>query len=83
MDKVKIRPLKKIEGAASIVGDVDYATLKGLVWVDLLFGKSLNIEEIAFEEPVFEITLRADTVKKNSGTWYSRHVWGYFVERRS
>ncbi len=68
LDKVRIRPLKKVEGAASIVGDVDYATLNGLVWVDLLFGKTLNISEIAFEQPVFEITLRTDTVKKNSGT---------------
>ncbi|MGI9533052.1 DUF748 domain-containing protein [Lutimonas sp.] len=68
LDKVKIRPLNETEGAASIVGDVEYATLKGLVWVDLLFGKTLNITEISFEQPVFEITLRADTVKKNSGT---------------
>ena len=68
LDKVRIRPLNKVEGATSIIGDVDYATLKGLVWVDLLFGKTLNISEIAFEEPVFKITLRADPVKKNSGT---------------
>lgn len=68
LDKVKIRPLKEVKGAAKIIGDVDYATLKGLVWVDLLFGKTLNISEIAFEQPVFEITLRTDTVKKNSGT---------------
>ena len=68
LDKVRIRPLKEVEGAAKIIGDVDYATLKGLVWVDLLFGKRLNIREIAFEQPVFEITLRTDTVKKNSGT---------------
>ena len=38
LDKVRIRPLNKIEGGTTIIGDVDYATLKGLVWVDLLFG---------------------------------------------
>lgn len=68
LDKVKIRPLNKVEGAASVIGNVDYATLKGLVWFDLLFGKTLNIGEIAFEKPEFELTLRSDTIKKNSGT---------------
>lgn len=68
LDKVQIRPLNKVPGASTIIGDVNYATLKGLVWVDLLIGKTLNIREIAFEEPVFEITLRTDKVKKNSGT---------------
>lgn len=68
LDKVKIRPLNIVEGGAMIIGDVDYATLKGLVWFDLLFGKRLNIGEIAFEKPEFKITLRTDTIKKNSGT---------------
>ena len=68
LDKVRIRPLNIVEGATSIIGDVDYANLKGLVWVDLLFGKRLNIKEIAFQKPVFKITLRTDTIKKNSGT---------------
>ena len=68
LNKVRIRPLNKIEGATTIIGDVDYATLNGLVWADLLFGKTLKIGEIAFEKPVFEITLGTDTVKKNSGT---------------
>lgn len=67
LDKVRIRPLKKIEGGTTIIGDVEYATLKGLVWADLLFGRALNIDEIAFKKPVFEITLSTDTVKKTSG----------------
>lgn len=67
LDSVRIRPLNEVKGAAKIIGDVDYATLKGLVWADLLFGKSLNIREIVFKQPVFEITLRTDTVKKSSG----------------
>lgn len=68
LDKVRIRPLNPVKGGTIIIGDVDYATLNGLVWFDLLIGKTLNIREIAFEQPVFEITLRTDTVKKSSGT---------------
>ena len=68
LDNVRIRPLKKIEGGTTIIGDVEFATLKGLVWVDLLFGRALNIDEIAFKRPVFEITLgTTDTVKKTGG----------------
>ena len=80
LDKVRIRPLNKVEGATTIIGDVDYATLKGLVWADLLFGKTLKIREIAFEKPVFEITLRTDTVKNNSGTGL-QNMFGDIVSR--
>ena len=66
LDKLRIEPLNKTEGTV-ITGNVDYATLKGLVWAELLFGKRLKISEIAFEQPIFEITLSADTVKKTSG----------------
>ncbi len=38
------------------------------MWSDLLFGKTLNIDEIAFEQPVFEITLKTDSVKKDSSS---------------
>ncbi len=68
LDKVRIRPLNPVEGGTLIIGDVDYATLSGLVWSDLLFGKTLNIDEIAFEQPVFEITLKTDSVKKDSSS---------------
>lgn len=66
LNKLRIEPLNKTEGTL-ITGNVDYATLKGMVWVELLFGKRLSIREISFQEPVFEITLSADTVKKTSG----------------
>ena len=66
LDKVSIQPLKVGEGTV-IKGNVDYATLKGLAWVDLLFGKRLYVREISFEQPIFEITLSADTVKRSSG----------------
>jgi len=68
LDNLRIEPLNKKEGATIITGDVEYANLKGLVWADLLFGKTLKIEEIAFVKPVFDITLRTDTVKKSGGT---------------
>jgi hypothetical protein len=66
LDEVSIQPINETRGTV-ITGNVDYATLKGLVWIDLLFGKRLSIREISFEQPVFEITLSADTVKKTSG----------------
>lgn len=66
LDEVRIQPLNETGGTV-ITGNVDYATLKGLVWVELLFGKRLKIKEISFEQPVFEITLSNDTVKKTSG----------------
>jgi len=66
LDKVSIQPLNDTGGTV-IIGNVDYATLKGLVWIELLFGKQLSIREISFEQPVFEITLSADTIKKTSG----------------
>ena len=66
LDEVSIQPLNETGGTV-ITGSVDYATLKGLVWIELLFGKRLSIREISFEQPVFEITLSTDTVKKTSG----------------
>ncbi len=66
LDEVSIEPLNPGVGTL-ITGQVEYATLNGLVWRDLLFGKSLNINEIAFEQPLFEITPSADTTKRASG----------------
>jgi len=66
LDDVSIVPLNT-PGGTIIRGEVNYATLKGLVWRDLLFGKRLNIDEIALEQPKFEVTLSADTTKKTSG----------------
>ncbi len=66
LDKVSIQPLKE-DGGSIIRGNVDYATLEGLGWVELLFGKRLHVREISFKEPVFEITLSKDTVRRSSG----------------
>ena len=68
LDKLRIEPLNKKKGASIITGDVEYANLTGLVWSDLLFGKTLKIDEITFVKPIFDITLRTDTVKKSSGS---------------
>ena len=64
--ELRIQPLNKTGGTV-ITGNVDYATLKGLTWKDFLFSKRLNIKEMSFEQPVFEITLSSDTIKKTSG----------------
>lgn len=66
LDEVSIEPLNPGTGTI-ITGHVDYATINGLVWKDLLFGKNLHINEIAFEQPLFEITPSADTTKRASG----------------
>ena len=63
---VSIEPLNPQKGAV-IKGHVDYATLNGLALRSLLFKKSLNISEIAFVRPKFEITLSPDTIQKTSG----------------
>ncbi len=66
LNNVSIEPLNPPKGAV-VKGHVDYATLNGLVLRDLLFKKSLNINEIAFEQPKFEVTLSADTIQKTGG----------------
>ena len=66
LDSVRIEPLNPGTGTL-ITGHVDYATINGLAWIDLLFGKNLKINEIAFEQPLFEVTPSADTTKNNSG----------------
>ncbi len=72
LDAVSIEPLNPGNGTI-ITGHVDYATVNGIVWRELLFGKKLNLDEIAFEQPLFEVTLNADTIntadttKNNSG----------------
>ena len=66
LNEVSIEPINPGTGTL-ITGHVDYATINGLVWKDLLFGKNLNINEIAFEQPLFEITPSTDTTKKASG----------------
>ncbi len=66
LDSVRIEPLNPGTGTL-ITGHVDYATINGLAWIDLLFGKNLKINEIAFEQPLFEVTPSADTTKNKSG----------------
>ncbi|NND80657.1 MAG: DUF748 domain-containing protein [Maribacter sp.] len=66
LDEVRIEPLHPGKGTV-ITGHVDYATIQGIVWRDFLFDKKLNIREIAFEQPLFEVTLGADTTKTKGG----------------
>jgi len=66
LDNVNITPINTPSGNI-IRGQVDYAAVNGLVWTDLLFGKRLNLDEIAFVQPEFEVILGADTNRKTSG----------------
>ena len=66
LDKVNIEPVNNPEGSI-IVGHVDYATIKGLQWVELLFRKRLDLKQIVFKNPHFEVSLSADSTKKTNG----------------
>lgn len=66
LKNVSIKPLNPGTGTL-ITLHVDYATINGLVWRDLLFDKKLNINEIAFEQPLFEVTLSKDSSKQTTG----------------
>jgi hypothetical protein len=66
LKELKIEPLNL--GASSLVtGQVDYATLNGLVWFDLLFRKRLSIQEIAFIKPVFKVEMIKDSKTHKGG----------------
>jgi hypothetical protein len=77
LDNVSIEPLNSQHGAV-VRGHVDYATLNGLALNDLIFKKSLNIHEIAFDEPRFEITLSQDTVQ-NTGEKGLQSMFGDII----
>lgn len=66
LEEMKIVPVR-IDSGTVIRGAVDYAKLDGLVWIDLFAGRKLNIDQIIFQKPVFNIKLSNDTVKKSSG----------------
>jgi hypothetical protein len=66
LENVSIEPLDHQEGTF-INGHVNDATLDGLALKDLLFGKSLNIEKIAFDQPMFEVTLSQDSIRHKDG----------------
>jgi hypothetical protein len=66
LKKVKIEPLNS-KGGSVVTGQVDYATLNGLVWAELLFGKRLNMEEIAFVKPVFNVEISKDSTGNKGG----------------
>lgn len=66
LDDIKITPLNPGNGSV-ITAEVDYATINGLVWLNLLTGHELKINEIAFERPIFEVVLSNDTTNKTSG----------------
>jgi len=76
---VSIVPLNPGKGTV-IIGHVDYATIKGIVWRKFLFGKKLNLNEIAFEQPLFEVTLSADTTKSTSGKGF-QEMFGDILSR--
>lgn len=66
LQDMKIIPVK-IDSGTVIRGSVEYAKLDGLVWIDLFAGRKLNINQIIFQKPVFNIILSNDKAKKSSG----------------
>lgn len=67
LDNIRIAPLNPENGTV-VTGRVEYATMNGLVWTDLLFGNALEINEIAFKQPLFEVTLSTDTTANEANT---------------
>ena len=51
LDKVTIEPLNPGNGTI-VTGHVDYATINGLVWRDLFFGKKLNSKVFNFKNVI-------------------------------
>lgn len=66
LDQVSIEPLN-LKTRTLIRGQVEYTSFNGLVWKDLLFSKRLNLNEVDFEQPKFEVTLSADASQETSG----------------
>ncbi|WP_298530825.1 hypothetical protein [uncultured Algibacter sp.] len=66
LKEVKIEPLQ-YKGGSVVTGDVDFATLNGLQWMELLFGKRLDIREIAFNKPVFKVEVTQDSTRNKGG----------------
>lgn len=65
LSDVKIQPLN-LDSGTIIHASVDYATINGIIWRDFVFRKKLKISEIAFENPIFEVTLSQDSERKTS-----------------
>lgn len=66
LTEMKIEPLNAKAGSV-VTGRVDHATLNGLVWIDLLVGRRLNMQEIAFVKPVFKVEIGKDSTKNKGG----------------
>lgn len=65
LKEVQIQPLNPGTGSV-VTGQVDFATLNGFKWVELLLGKRLDIREIAFNKPVFRIEKSQDSTSKGN-----------------
>ena len=66
LDDLRITPVKQTS-TNTLSCWVDYATMDGLVWTDLVFGRTLKIEKLGFVNPRISIKLGRDTtkIKKN------------------
>jgi hypothetical protein len=66
LEEVRIEPLNP-QGSSVVTGQVAYATLKGLVWLELIMGKRLSMKEIAFVKPVFKVEITKDSTSNKGG----------------
>jgi len=66
LDDLRITPVKQTS-TNTLSCWVDYATMDGLVWKDLVFGRTLKIEKLGFVNPIIYLKLGQDTtqVKQN------------------
>lgn len=63
LDNLKITPINLKKGTV-LNGTVDYANLNGFAWHRFLLSKSLSIDELLFVEPVFNVNIKKDSIKK-------------------
>lgn len=82
LDKLKITPLIKDEGTI-IDAHVSFAKLDGMSWINLLLGRELKINEIAFEQPIFKITTSNDTINKTTTGVGMQELFGDILSRGS
>ena len=59
LESAKITPLHISDSATAIRGTVEYIDISGIRWRDLLFSKKVNIQQLIFINPVFDISVVA------------------------
>lgn len=74
-----ISPLK--EQVTQIIVEVEEVQVTGLSWIDLVFSKNINVSEIIFYKPAFEILLAHKDSAKIEPTKKVQQLFGDILSR--